>query len=353
MSIRMQIWRAGDGLTALGQSGMPTEKRLEELLESEPTLLGAPLLIIGRQVRTDLGKIVDLVALDADGAVHVIELKREKTPRDVVAQALEYAAWAKRLDQDDVRAIHDEYSPGVELEARAADLFGAVPDELGVEHQVLIVASEVDAGVHRVIEYLQDAGVPVNAALFAYFKDGDNEYLARGWVVEPAENAAASKASTSARREVWNGRDWYCSFGLESGRREWGDAQRYGFISAGGGLWYSRTLSALPIGGRVFVCVPGTGYVGVGTVTGQACEADGATLTVDGVETAFRDLALNGSYVHDNGEPEVIVPVEWIATVPATQAVWEKGMFANQNSACKLRSRFTLDRLLGAFHLTD
>lgn len=349
----MQIWRADEGLTALGQSGTPTEKRLEELLESEPTLLGVPLLIIGRQVRTDLGKIVDLVALDADGAVHVIELKRDKAPRDVVAQALEYAAWAKGLDQGDVRAIHDDYSPSVELEVRAAEVFGAIPEELGVEHQVLIVASEIDTGVHRVIEYLQDANVPVNVALFSYFADGGNEYLARAWVVEPTETAAVSKDASSARKETWNGRDWYCSLGLESGRREWGDAQTYGFISAGGGRWYSRTLEALPIGARVFVCVPAAGYVGVGTVTGRPVEADSASLLVDGVETPFRALPVKGSYTHDNGEPEVIVPVKWVATVPVAEAVWEKGMFANQNSACKLRSRFTLDRLSAAFGLSE
>lgn len=349
----MQIWRAGERLKSLQQTGTPTEQRLEELLESEPSLLGVPLLIIGRQVRTDLGKVVDLVAIDGDGTVHVIELKRDKAPRDVVAQALEYAAWAKRLDHEKVRSLHAEYSPEVELEVRAVEVFGGLPEELGVAHQVLIVASEVDAGVYRVIEYLQDAGVPVNVALFSYFRDGDNEYLARAWVVEPTEKALDASEGSAARKETWNGRDWYASFGIESDLRDWSDAQKFGFIGAGGGRWYSRTLSALPIGGRVFVCVPGTGYVGVGKIIGEACEADTAVLTVNGAEVRFRDLQLSGRYAHDNGESEVIVPVEWMATVPLSQAVWEKGMFANQNSACKLRNRFTLDRLSSAFGLED
>ena len=323
MSIRMQIWRAETGLTALGQSGTPTEKRLEELLESEPTLLGAPLLIIGRQVRTDLGKIVDLVALDADGVLHVIELKRDRAPRDVLAQALEYAAWAKQLDQDQVRLIHSEYRPDVELEVRAAELFGSMPDEIGIQHQVLVVASEIDPGVHRVVEYLQDAGIPVNVALFSYFKDGDREYLARAWVVEPTDAAGSGKDGVAARKEAWNGRDWYVSFGSESGRRDWEDARAYGFVSAGGGEWYSRTLGALPVGGRVFACVPKLGYVGVGTVIGPAVNADEATLNVNGQETRFRDLDLKASYDHENGEPEFIVPVQWTRTVPLSAAIWE------------------------------
>jgi len=40
MSVRMQIWRAGDALEELPSSGTPTKKRLEELLETNPILLG-------------------------------------------------------------------------------------------------------------------------------------------------------------------------------------------------------------------------------------------------------------------------------------------------------------------------
>ena len=43
--------------------------------------------------------------------------------------------------------------------------------------------------------------------------------------------------------------------------------------------------------------------------------------------------------------------VEWIKTLPVDKAIWEKGMFANQNSACKLRNKFTLERLSALFQL--
>jgi RecB family endonuclease NucS len=77
--------------------GMPTETRLEELLETEPTILGEPLLIIGRHVATSFGKIIDLLAVDADGILHVLELKKDKTLREVVAQVLDYGSWVRNL----------------------------------------------------------------------------------------------------------------------------------------------------------------------------------------------------------------------------------------------------------------
>ncbi len=45
---------------------------------------------------------------------------------------------------------------------------------------------------------------------------------------------------------------------------------------------------------------------------------------------------------------EYLVGVEWIDTRPREKAVWEKGMFANQNVVAKLRQPYTLQRLAEA-----
>jgi RecB family endonuclease NucS len=79
MPVEMGLWRVDDRPVRL-PGGMPTEARLEELIEAEPTILGEPLLIIGRQVATSSGKVIDLLAADADGVLHVLELKKDKTP---------------------------------------------------------------------------------------------------------------------------------------------------------------------------------------------------------------------------------------------------------------------------------
>lgn len=71
---------------------------------------------------------------------------------------------------------------------------------------------------------------------------------------------------------------------------------------------------------------------------------------------ALRGPELNAPYAHGNpGQAqtddvaEYVVPVRWFTSKPKTGAYWEKGMFANQNSACKLRQEFTLDRLATHF----
>ncbi len=80
----------GTNLRPLRRHPYP-EESLEDWLERNPAVLDEddPLVIIGRQVPTDAGPI-DLLALNQSGDLVVIELKRGRTPRETIAQALDY-----------------------------------------------------------------------------------------------------------------------------------------------------------------------------------------------------------------------------------------------------------------------
>ena len=108
----------------------------------------------------------------------------------------------------------------------------------------------------------------------------------------------------AAERPVWNGKDWYVSFGEANGSRSWDDACRYGFVSAGGRKWYSDSLQKVPVGDRVFAYIPKVGYVGIGTVTAPAAPADHARVIVDGHPVAFRGLELVGPYGREVLDPD-------------------------------------------------
>ncbi len=359
MPLEVGLWRV-DGNTPVKvvPNGVPLESQLEAMIESDPTILGTGLLLIGRQVPTDYGKFIDLLALDDEGAVHILELKRDKTPREVVAQLLDYGSWVQSLTDQQVRELYSTYKPGHALEQAWSDTFGGpAPDELNSEHRLTVVASDIDPATERIIGYLAGMNVPINVVFFRYFSDDGRAYLARTWLLDETQTAAR-KASTrkAGSKEPWNEQDWYVSFGEESGVRDWDDARRYAFVSAGGGEWFSKTIKKLPIGARIFACIPKRGYVGVGTVTGPAEPFGAATVTVDGTPQALASLPLKGSYRHpslpnDEDATEYVVPVSWEQARPREEALWAKGMFANQNSACKLRNQFTLEQLAAAFKL--
>lgn len=347
MPLNIGLWRVDQGIQRLPPSGMPTEERLETLIETDPAVLGQPLLLIGRQVITTQGKRIDLLALDGDGAIHVLELKRDKTPRDVVAQALDYGAWAQTLSHEDVLDIYNAYRStkpdGQPLEAAFDDAFGAaLPEELNTGHWLTIIAADIDPESERIVEYLAQAyGVPINVVFFRYFADADREYLARTWLLDQPQEAGPKAGGGSKQKEPWNGKDWYVAFGEFPDGRNWEDARAHGFVSAGGGEWYSKTLRSVPEGARIWAHVPKTGYVGVGYVTGPAQPFSESALA--------HASGLSGNYLHANGEDEWVLPVKWVTTLPTSQAVWHKGMFANQDSACNLRNSYTLQHLHAAF----
>jgi hypothetical protein len=359
--LEVGLWRVdGSEPIKITSGGVPMEAQLERMIEADPTILGTPLLLIGRQVTTDYGKLIDLLAVDEDGTLHILELKRERTTREVVAQLLDYGSWVRDLTDAQVRDIYAAYRPGQVIEQAWSDTFGGnPPDELNASHTLTVVASDLDPATERIVAYLAGMNVPINVVFFRYFEDHGRSYLARTWLLDEARVAARSVgAGRSGGQEAWNEQDWYVSFGEVADERNWEDARAYGFVSAGGAEWFSRTIRKLPVGARVFTCIPKTGYVGVGTVTGAAARVDQAVLTADGVERPFASLPLKGTYIHPalpNGEDnaEYVVPVLWHRTRSREDAFWVKGMFANQNSACKLRNRFTLDQLAPVFGLDE
>ncbi len=156
-------------------------------------------------------------------------------------------------------------------------------------------------------------------------------------------------ATTRKYQEPWNG-EFYASFG--EGERCWEDALKYGFISGGGGNWYSRTLSLLTHGDRVWVNIPQTGYVGVGIVQETAKKADEVFFTVNNDKKNIYDLSGKANYykqyLDDDDRAEYLVKVDWLKAVKRSDAVREVGFFGNQNTVCKPTTQkwnHTVDRL--------
>ena len=112
------------------------------MLAEDPSMSGVDLLVIGTQVRTGYGGFIDLLALDGDGRVHVLELKRDRTSRDVVAQTLDYGSWVQGLGLDDLEQIYrDHHDDETGLGGAFADRFDSpLPDVVNADQQFTIIA---------------------------------------------------------------------------------------------------------------------------------------------------------------------------------------------------------------------
>ena len=84
---KIRLWEVTpDGPVKIQSDSISLEEQMEGWLESDIAMLEPDLLVIGRQVKTDYGGVIDLLCIDADGALVMVELKRGRTPRDVTAR---------------------------------------------------------------------------------------------------------------------------------------------------------------------------------------------------------------------------------------------------------------------------
>jgi hypothetical protein len=295
------------------------------------------------------------LAIAPDGSLVLVELKRDRTPREVVAQALDYAAWVEGLDAAAIAAIYGRFRPQQSLAADFAARFGQPLDEdtINESHQVVIVAATLDASSERIVGYLNDRGVAINVLFFQVFNHDGGQFLSRAWLIDPGD-VQIQAASTTRRgeKEPWNG-EFYVSFGAGPSR-SWDEAVRYGFVSGGGGTWYSNSLRMLGEGDRIWVKIPGRGFVGVGRVRGPRVAA--RDFEIDGrpaLDVLQADY--HRAFADDPERSEYFVPVEWLHTVSEAEAVQELGMFGNQNTVCKPVTpgwRTTVDQLKGRFRVS-
>lgn len=208
MADEVRVWRVtkDDSLEEIKGASLNREDRIEKWISRDISVLtpGEPsLLVVGEQVRTDFGKEIDLLCIDSKGDLVVVELKRDKTPREVTAQSLDYAAWVKDLGIDKIEEIAAGYLKSKSLKEAFEEAFEDTefPEVINDDHSIIIVASEVDDSTERIIRYLSDRGVNINFVRFQMFQSEDKlELLVRTFTVPPEEAEQNTRRSGKTKR---------------------------------------------------------------------------------------------------------------------------------------------------------
>jgi endonuclease NucS-like protein len=197
MAKKQLAWKVGQDATInrLNDTAPDLEKHLEDWIEADPDIVDRDLLLIARQCPTDFGTYIDLLGLTSQGDLVIIELKRDRTPRETVAQALEYAAWASRLSYSRIInvSLPMHQSEDKLLAAFAERFDSSLPDTLNQDQKIILVAPQITDSVRVVIEYLAETyNVPVNGVSLSLFQAGEEKVLVRDLVIQDDEIVARS-----------------------------------------------------------------------------------------------------------------------------------------------------------------
>src|SRR5258706_16450092 len=104
MGTHIKMWEiTSSGLSPITDTSFAAahaEAELEQWLAAGASILGEDLLVIAKQLTVKNVGRLDLLCIDATGALVIVELKRDQSPRETVAQALDYASWLDSADAE-------------------------------------------------------------------------------------------------------------------------------------------------------------------------------------------------------------------------------------------------------------
>ncbi len=219
----MPIFRLeGDKLVIAEETDLELESHLEDWLENSPRALAQEdFLWIDRQpsAADEEGTIFpDLLGVDVEGNLIVVELKKDQAPREVVAQLLEYAAWASELSEAKIHEIAEAYlKTRDEFRGKGFhDIFRDTFDlretdelpSLNRKLRLYIVAEDIPTRVVRVCRFLRTSqGLDISCIDVSTFQTEAGERLVSMETRVGDEDIVASKMQRQRTRHTsrWSG----------------------------------------------------------------------------------------------------------------------------------------------------
>lgn len=194
MATEIKVWQIEDGKpipleTTMAEAGRTEPKDLERWIKHNPAILGQDILIVGEQVPTKSGP-VDFLAVDRLGNVVIVELKRDRIPREAMVQAIDYASDIASWDLDKLNEVCLKQK-GQTLDAYVNENFRDLDFEdisWNQTQRILLVGTYVEEPLQRMIEWLSGKyGVLINAVLFRYIRTKSEDELIARTVVVPED----------------------------------------------------------------------------------------------------------------------------------------------------------------------
>ncbi|MCL4517673.1 MAG: DUF5655 domain-containing protein [Thaumarchaeota archaeon] len=156
--------------------------------------------------------LVDILAIDEEGSLIVIEVKRSQTHRDVIAQALEYASDVADWDYQKLNLKAAEYFaakklPYDSLLSAFQETFGVGPTDFSESQynqrqRIYMVAETIEPKIERATRWLLTRGVPIGYIVYRCYRAEDGDFFLEFIeVVRPADGRPRPPLSVSVPTE--------------------------------------------------------------------------------------------------------------------------------------------------------
>lgn len=211
-----------DDMKQIPESELDREAKLEKrLVRTDGAKIGdVEVLYVGRQGSPGEGGIFDILGVDERGDTVVVELKRGRTPRDVVAQALEYAGEIRNVDYDYLDERYREFlrdeqghtDPSEITSLRQAhqeyfDLEEPLSErEFNDDQRLVVVGTDFGDVVLNMADFLRENGIDVVAVEYSTYRDDEEgvELLTTDGIRRPLSEEPSTVSSPSESADYSN-----------------------------------------------------------------------------------------------------------------------------------------------------
>jgi hypothetical protein len=239
MATEIKTWEIiNDELVEIDVSLCDKDKKekdhLEKWIKTNPKILGDDILIIGEQVYTRSGPL-DFLGVDNSGNAVIVELKRDKLPRECLAQAIDYASDVATWDIDRLSEICMQYRGQPLYDFISDNFVGVEVDEFVINkaQRLLLVGFLIEEPLTRMIKWLSEYyDIGINAIILKYVHTtSGNELIAKTAII-----------SEEIEREKSDKRRFKIAMSDEPGSYTVEDLKELLMKYLGGNLWSAKRM---------------------------------------------------------------------------------------------------------------
>jgi hypothetical protein len=182
--------------TTFAELGVLERKHLEEWIKNNPDILGTKLLLIDSEYdgfdKSD--KRLDLLALDYNGKLVIIELKRDASASHADLQAIRYAAFCSSMTFDTLVSLYAAFAKNGDNEEAKRSIQQFVGDvdfsTLDDKPRIILAAATFDTEITSCVLWLRSFGVDISCVEIAPYRMPDNRIVLAPRVIIPLPEAA-------------------------------------------------------------------------------------------------------------------------------------------------------------------
>ena len=127
----------------------------------------------------------DIMALDKNGDLYILELKREESKEENLLQVLRYGQLFGNSNYDALNALYKKYTKGSEgqtelIEAHQRNFNRETPlekEKFNTQQHFLIVTNGIDDKTKRAIEYWRKTGLNIDAITYYVYQIGNEQFI--------------------------------------------------------------------------------------------------------------------------------------------------------------------------------